>query len=59
MQHRGAVGSLLRQPARRDLAQRIRTTDAVNQLSAEAIARAETDRDRTLIGLHGPFFYDA
>ena len=45
--------------ARRDLAQRIRTTDKVNQLSPEAIARAETDRERTLVGLHGPFFYDA
>ena len=44
---------------RRDLAQRIRTTDVVNQLSAEAIARAGTDRERSLIGLHDPFFYDA
>jgi ectoine hydroxylase-related dioxygenase (phytanoyl-CoA dioxygenase family) len=45
--------------ARRDLAQRVRTTDAVNHASPEAIARAETDRQRALIGLHGPFFYDA
>jgi ectoine hydroxylase-related dioxygenase (phytanoyl-CoA dioxygenase family) len=45
--------------ARRDIAQRIRTTDVVNQLSPEAIARADTDRARALIGLHGPFFYDA
>jgi ectoine hydroxylase-related dioxygenase (phytanoyl-CoA dioxygenase family) len=44
---------------RRDLAQRIRTTDVVNQLSEEAIARADTDRARSLVGLHGPFFYDA
>jgi len=44
---------------RRDVAQRIRTTDVVNQLSADAIARADTDRARTLVGLHGPFFYDA
>jgi Phytanoyl-CoA dioxygenase (PhyH) len=44
---------------RRDIAQRIRTTDAVNQLSAEAIARAHSDRDKTIIGLHEPFFYDA
>jgi ectoine hydroxylase-related dioxygenase (phytanoyl-CoA dioxygenase family) len=43
---------------RRDLAQRIRTTAEINQLSPEAIARAETERDRTLIGLHQPFFYD-
>ena len=45
--------------ARRDIAQRIRTTDVVNQLSEEAIARADTDRARALVGLHGPFFYDA
>jgi ectoine hydroxylase-related dioxygenase (phytanoyl-CoA dioxygenase family) len=44
---------------RRDVAQRIRTTDVVNQLSADAIARADTDRARTLVGLHSPFFYDA
>jgi ectoine hydroxylase-related dioxygenase (phytanoyl-CoA dioxygenase family) len=50
--------------ARRDLAQRIRTTDLANQLSAEAIALAQeagprADRLRALVGLHGPFFYDA
>jgi hypothetical protein len=45
--------------ARRDLAQRLRTTDVANQLSAEAIARAGTDRARALVGLHDPFFYDA
>jgi hypothetical protein len=44
---------------RRDLAQRIRPTSAVNHLSDEAIARAATTRERTLIGLHRPFFYDA
>ncbi|MGQ0824257.1 MAG: phytanoyl-CoA dioxygenase family protein [Actinomycetota bacterium] len=44
--------------ARRDIAQRIRTTDAVNHLSNEAIKRADTDRARTLVGLHDPFFYD-
>jgi hypothetical protein len=43
---------------RRDLAQRIRTTAEVNQLSPEAIARADTDRARSLAGLHDPFFYD-
>jgi len=43
---------------RRDIAQRIRTTDIVNHLSPEAIARATTDRQRTLIGLHDPLFYD-
>ena len=30
----------------------------VNHLSPAAIARAETERERTLIGLHEPFFYD-
>jgi ectoine hydroxylase-related dioxygenase (phytanoyl-CoA dioxygenase family) len=43
---------------RRDLAQRLRTTGDVNQLSAEAVKRATTKRKRTLIGLHEPFFYD-
>jgi Phytanoyl-CoA dioxygenase (PhyH) len=43
---------------RRDLAQRIRTTEAVNHLSDEAMSRAETARERTLIGLHRPGFYD-
>ena len=43
---------------RRDLAQRLRPTAEVNQLSPDAIDRAETRRDRTLIGLHKPFFYD-
>ncbi len=44
---------------RRDLAQRLRTTDIANQLSEEAILRAKTERARTLVGLHDPFFYDA
>ncbi|MEY2570459.1 MAG: hypothetical protein QOE63_809 [Acidimicrobiaceae bacterium] len=43
---------------RRDLAQRVRPTAEVNQASDEAIARATSPRDRTLIGLHQPFFYD-
>lgn len=43
---------------RRDIAQRIRTTDVVNQLSADAIARAVTRRERDLVGLHEPYFYD-
>jgi hypothetical protein len=45
--------------ARRDIAQRIRTTAEVNQLSPDAIERATTDRARTIAGLHDPFFYDA
>jgi hypothetical protein len=44
---------------RRDIAQRIRLTDEVNHLSEAAIARAETPRDRTLIGLHPMAFYDS
>ncbi|MEQ1700113.1 MAG: phytanoyl-CoA dioxygenase family protein [Ilumatobacteraceae bacterium] len=43
---------------RRDIAQRIRTTDEVNHLSPEAIERAVDERQRTLIGLHRPYFYD-
>jgi len=43
---------------RRDLAQRLRTTTDSNQLSKAARARARTKRERTLIGLHEPQFYD-
>ena len=43
---------------RRDLAQRIYTTAERNHLSPEAVARAETERERRLIGLHEPYFYD-
>jgi ectoine hydroxylase-related dioxygenase (phytanoyl-CoA dioxygenase family) len=43
---------------RRDIAQRIRTTSRVNQLSALARKRAKTPRQRTLVGLHQNFFYD-
>lgn len=43
---------------RRDIAQRLHTTETTNQASAEAIARATTPRERTLIGLHPAFFYD-
>jgi ectoine hydroxylase-related dioxygenase (phytanoyl-CoA dioxygenase family) len=43
---------------RRDLAQRLRTTAQVSQLSPEAIARAREPRERTVVGLHPPFFYD-
>lgn len=43
---------------RRDIAQRLRTTREANQLSAPAIERATGERDKTLIGLHPPFFYD-
>ena len=43
---------------RRDIAQRLLTTAENNQLSPEAIARAKTDRERRVIGLHPAFFYD-
>ena len=43
---------------RRDIAQRLRPTLQTHQLSSEAVARAETPRDRTVLGLHDPFFYD-
>jgi ectoine hydroxylase-related dioxygenase (phytanoyl-CoA dioxygenase family) len=43
---------------RRDIAQRLRTTDVANQLSPDAIARATDERARALVGLHDPFFYD-
>ena len=43
---------------RRDIAQRLMTTAQANQLSPEAIARATTERERRVIGLHPAFFYD-
>lgn len=43
---------------RRDIAQRIRPTSAVNHLSDEALTRATTPRQQTLVGYHRPGFYD-
>ncbi len=43
---------------RRDIAQRLRTTDVANQLSPEAVERAVSDRDKSIVGLHKPMFYD-
>ena len=43
---------------RRDIAQRIQTTAQINHLSTDAIARAGTEREQTVVGLHPPFFYD-
>ena len=43
---------------RRDIAQRVRPTAEVSHVSEAAAARAETDREKTLIGLHRPWFYD-
>jgi Phytanoyl-CoA dioxygenase (PhyH) len=44
---------------RRDVAQRIRPTSVANQLSEEAVDRARTGRERTLVGLHPLGFYDS
>jgi hypothetical protein len=56
----GGAGRLFLQAhyARRDLAQRIRTTADANQLSDEARARVCSPREKTLLGLHAPGFYD-
>jgi hypothetical protein len=43
---------------RRDLAQRIRPTVLANHLSDDALARARTRREQTLVGLHPLGFYD-
>lgn len=43
---------------RRDIAQRILPTEMVNHANAEARERAKTARERQLIGLHPPVFYD-
>lgn len=44
--------------ARRDMAQRVLPTAQVNHTTAEARARATTERERLLIGLHPERFYD-
>ena len=43
---------------RRDIAQRLLPTSEVNHLSEEAIGRADSDRAKTVVGLHPRFFYD-
>lgn len=44
---------------RRDIAQRLRTTEHSHQLSEDALSRVGSDaRARTVVGLHDPFFYD-
>jgi len=45
--------------ARRDIAQRLFMTGEVSHVTPEAAERAKTERERTLIGLHAPYFYDA
>lgn len=43
---------------RRDIAQRLETASQLSQANAEAESRANTPRERTVIGLHEPGFYD-
>ena len=43
---------------RRDIAQRVLTTDAVNHVAPEARERIGSEREAQLLGLHKPFFYD-
>ena len=43
---------------RRDIAQRLRPTAQTHQVSEAALARAGSPRERSLIGLHDPLFYD-
>jgi ectoine hydroxylase-related dioxygenase (phytanoyl-CoA dioxygenase family) len=55
----GATGRFFLQChyGRRDIAQRLTTTQAVNQL-APRVASSGSGRDATLLGLHRPHFYD-
>lgn len=46
------------QYGRRDIAQRIRTSDKVHHLSPDALGRAVSERERTVVGLHPAGFYD-
>ena len=43
---------------RRDIAQRLHTTEKSHQLSTAAQARIENKREAQLLGLHPPLFYD-
>ena len=45
--------------ARRDIAQRVLPTDVVNHATPESLARARTDRERRLLGLHPQGYFDA
>jgi ectoine hydroxylase-related dioxygenase (phytanoyl-CoA dioxygenase family) len=44
--------------ARRDIAQRLRPSEETHQLAPQTIARAKTRRERQVLGLHDPLFYD-
>lgn len=43
---------------RRDIAQRLRPAPEIHQASPEAVARAVTERERRLLGLHPQVLYD-
>ena len=45
--------------ARRDIAQRVLPTDAVNHATAASLARCQSDRERRLLGLHPQSYFDA
>ena len=57
---RGNMGRFFLQVhyARRDIAQRVKTTESVNHLDPAAIGRIASDRERVLLGLHPLSFYD-
>ena len=44
--------------ARRDIAQRIKRTATVNHIDLDALGRIRSKRERRLLGLHPPGFYD-
>ena len=44
--------------ARRDIAQRIKRTSLVNHIDQQTWARIDSERERRLLGLHPPGFYD-
>lgn len=56
----GAAGRFFLQTnfGRREIAQRVLPTERVNFTNADARARARTERERQLIGLHEQGFYD-
>jgi hypothetical protein len=43
---------------RRDIAQRLVPPPKATQVTAAAKRRARTERERTVVGIHEPFFYD-
>ena len=44
--------------ARRDIAQRVKTTSELNHVDSAALSRIESERERLLLGLHAQGFYD-